>query len=254
MKRFLIVLCFIITITCFSTISYATTRHDVINALKSTYTYGGKSYTVPKKAADKCIDFLFETSLTSEQYDGLISCIYRAMDLAGQIGTTSRHKMTDEQKQMFVPIVLEAARIADIDLDEELEKSNVEIVVDENNNIDISIAESEKQNNSLSSIEPSQNTSTASVPVSSSNVVKSDGIIDSNVENNNIIPNDSSGDLNSSLEENSNLSSIDSNNLSGENLHSSSENFEKSNEKNLNQNRIQDNKTIKKKVSLSDHI
>ena len=125
-KRIVLCLALLLGI-CFYQEAYATTKAELITALQKTYVIAGKERKLPKKLVDRGVDFVSKVPMTEEQYEGLLNCIQKAVSIGNEVGTIDRKKMSKEDIQRFIPVVMEAAQIAGVDLEEEIKKSDVAI-------------------------------------------------------------------------------------------------------------------------------
>ncbi|MBQ9280431.1 MAG: hypothetical protein IJ215_05265 [Clostridia bacterium] len=115
--------CFIALTSSFGN-SFAATKEDVLSALNQTYQVSGESFKLPQKYISKGEEYLNNNDLTSEQYDTIINAVGKAVAIAESAGTTDLSKISKEDKQKALGVVMETSRNINLDLETELSKSN----------------------------------------------------------------------------------------------------------------------------------
>ncbi len=117
----------LILINCTS-FSFGATKEDVIAALNQSYyvSEAQPSFRLSSKYINRGVKYLNEHPLTSQQYDGILAAINKGVAFARQVGHTRYREYTKEQYNTALSIILEACSAADVDLEEELQKTEVE--------------------------------------------------------------------------------------------------------------------------------
>lgn len=112
---------------------FAATKEDVIIAINKTYLVGEEQFRLPQEIITKGENYLNKNPLTSKQYDNILRCIDNAYALALEMGTTDISKYSKEDINRVLTILIEASDSANIDLNKELNESNISIPINSNN-------------------------------------------------------------------------------------------------------------------------
>ena len=160
---------------------FAATKEDVIAAINKTYTVGTETFRLPQKIITKGENYLKKNPMTSSQYDTILSCIDSAVALAREAGTTDLTKISKEDMNRALNILLEASRTANIDLNKELAENNVSISNNANS------ATNTTSNNENNKINNTSDSTFNSNTVSTNNNPKTEDKQDSSLDNTSIV-------------------------------------------------------------------
>ena len=104
---------------------FAATKEDVIRAINKTYTVADETYRLPQNIINKGENYLNKNPLTSAQYDNILKCIDNAVALAREVGTTDISKVSREDLQRALRILIEASESANVDLDKYIDAEDI---------------------------------------------------------------------------------------------------------------------------------
>lgn len=174
---------------------FAATKEDVIRAINKTYTVGDERYRLPQNIINKGENYLNKNPLTSAQYDNILKCIDNAVALAREVGTTDISKVSREDLQRALRILIEASESANVDLDKYIDAEEIiasgKVETPENTPSDDKEAITNKPENNVS------NNNTNKNPV--------DNTVDNNINNdsnNNNNSNKNNNDIENKVDEN----------------------------------------------------
>ena len=171
---------------------FAATKEDVIRAINKTYTVADETYRLPQNIINKGENYLNKNPLTSAQYDNILKCIDNAVALAREVGTTDISKVSREDLQRALRILIEASESANVDLDKYIDAEEIiasgKVETPENTPSDDKEAITNKPENNVSNNDPNKN------PV--------DNKVDNNINNDSNNSNKNNNDIENKVDEN----------------------------------------------------